>query len=139
MAESHRRTPRPKRNDKASVAAQLAGAPKSEFTAEKLQSMSDAVKSGRMKVDKLMISDDMVTGLRALIRSTGSVSFHCQYDFEGSRPMIKVGDLGETTIEEARELTRTIHALAAKGIDVQSGLHERLLRELKAQGTRWRP
>jgi hypothetical protein len=42
-----------------------------------------------------------------------------------------------STIEEARALTKTIRALAEKGIDVQSGLHERLLRELKAQGTRW--
>jgi hypothetical protein len=50
--------------------------------------------------------------------------------------MIKVGELPGTTIEEARALTKTIRALAAKGIDVQSGLHERLLR---VQGTRWRP
>jgi hypothetical protein len=135
MAESHRTTPRASRK----TVAQAVKAPKSEFTAERLQAMSDALKSGRMKVDKLMISDDIVTGLRALVRSTGTVSFHCQYDFNGSRPMLKVGDLGETTVEEARELTKTIRALAAKGIDVQSGLHERLLRELRAQGTRWRP
>jgi hypothetical protein len=135
MAESHRTTPRPKR----SIKAALANAPKSEFTAEMLQSMSEALKSGRMKVDKMMLSDDQQTGLRALVRSTGTVSFHCQYDFGGSRPMIKVGDLPGTTIAEARELTKTIRALAANGIDVQTGLLPRLLRELKSQGTRWRP
>jgi hypothetical protein len=135
MAESHRTTPRASRK-KVALAAKV---PKSEFTAEILESISNALKSGRMKVDKMMISDDVQTGLRALVRSTGTVSFHCQYDFNGSRPMLKVGDLGETTVEEARELTKTIRALAANGIDVQSGLHERLLRELRAQGTRWRP
>jgi hypothetical protein len=101
--------------------------------------MSDALKSGRMKVDKVTFTDDMQPGLRAIVRNTGTVTFHAHYDFKGSRPMLKVGDLGETTVEEARELTKTIRALAAKSIDVQFGLHERLLRELRAQGTKWRP
>jgi hypothetical protein len=139
MAESHRNTPRSKRDPKAALSAALAKAPKSEFTEEMLQSMSDALKSGRMKVDKVTFTDDMQPGLRAIVRNTGTVTFHAHYDFKGSRPMLKVGDLGETTVEEARELTKTIRALAAKGIDVQSGLHERLLRELRAQGTKWRP
>jgi hypothetical protein len=53
--------------------------------------------------------------------------------------MVKVGAIPGTTIKEARELTKTIRALAEKGIDIQDGLLPRLLRELKAWGTRWRP
>lgn len=101
--------------------------------------MSEALKSGRMKVDKVTFTDDVQPGLRAIVRSKGAITLHCHYDFEGSRPMIKVGEIPGCTVDEARALTKTIRALAAKGIDVQSGLHERLLRELKAQGTRWRP
>jgi Arm DNA-binding domain len=139
MALTRRTTPRPKRDPKASLAAFAANAPKSEFTAEMLQSMSEALKSGRMKVDKVTFTDDVQPGLRAIVRSKGAITLHCHYDFEGSRPMIKVGEIPGCTVDEARALTKTIRALAAKGIDVQSGLHERLLRELKAQGTRWRP
>jgi hypothetical protein len=109
------------------------------FTAEMLQGIAEALKSGRMKVDKLTFTDDLQPGLRAIVRNTGTVTFHAHYDFDGSRPMLKVGDLGETTVEEARALTKTIRALADQGIDVQRGLHERLLRELKAQGAKWRP
>jgi hypothetical protein len=138
MADNHRKTPRSKRDPKAAVEAFIAS-PKSEFTEGMLQSMSDALKSGRMKVDKVTFTDDVQPGLRAVVRQTGTVTFHAHYDFNGSRPMLKVGDLGETSIGEARALTKTIRALAEKGIDVQSGLHERLLRELKAQGTKWRP
>jgi hypothetical protein len=89
--------------------------------------------------DKLTFTDDMQPGLRAIVRNTGTVTFHAHYDFDGSRPMLKVGDLGETIVQEARTLTKTIRALADQGIDVQRGLHERLLRELKAQGAKWRP
>jgi len=90
-----------------------------------------------MKVDKVTFTDDVQPGLRAVVRPTGTVTLHAHYDFGGSRPMIKVGEVPGTSIAEARELTKTIRALAAKGIDVQAGLHERLLRELKAQGTKW--
>jgi hypothetical protein len=40
---------------------------------------------------------------------------------------------------EARELAGTVQALAGQGIDAQAGLHERLIRELKAKNIRWRP
>jgi hypothetical protein len=36
-------------------------------------------------------------------------------------------------------IARTVQALAEQGIDAQAGLHERLIRELKAKGIRWRP
>jgi hypothetical protein len=139
MALTRRTTPRPKRDPKSAIAAYAARANRTEFTEAMLTSMSEALQSGRMKVDKLTFTDDIQAGLRAVVRSKGAITLHATYDFDGSRPMMKVGEIPGTTIEEARALTKTIRALAAKGIDVQSGLHERLLRELKAQGTRWRP
>jgi hypothetical protein len=137
MKLTRRTTIRPKRTPKEAIADFAANAAKTEFTEKMLTSMSDALKSGRMKVAKLTFTDDVQAGLRAVVRPTGTVTLHAHYDFEGSRPMIKVGEIPGTTIEEARALTKTIRALAEKGIDVQSGLHERLLRELKTQGTRW--
>jgi hypothetical protein len=137
MTLTRRNTPRPKRDPSAALAAFAASAAKTEFTEKMLTSMSDALKSGRMKVAKLTFTDDVQPGLRAIVRPTGTVTLHAHYDFEGSRPMVKVGEIPGTTIEEARALTKTIRALAAKGVDVQAGLHERLLRELKAQGVRW--
>lgn len=53
--------------------------------------------------------------------------------------MLKVGELPGSTVADARALTRTIRAIAAEGIDVQDGLHERLLRELREKGDKWRP
>jgi Arm DNA-binding domain len=139
MKLTRRTTARPKRAPKEALADFAATAAKTEFTEKMLISMSDALKSGRMKVDKVTFTDDVQPGLRAIVRPTGTVTLHAHYDFDGSRPMIKVGEIPGTTIDEARELTKTIRALAENGIDVQSGLHERLLRELKAQGTKWRP
>jgi hypothetical protein len=139
MKLTRRTTTRPKRDPKAALTAFAAEASKTVFTAEMLIGMSDALKSGRMKVDKVTFTDDVEPGLRAIVRSKGAITLHAHYDFDGSRPMIKVGEIPGTTVNEARALTKTIRALAAKGIDVQSGLHERLLRELKAQGTKWRP
>ena len=48
----------------------------------------------------------------------------------------KLGDHPDMSIAEARQLTRTVQTLAAIGIDPQEGLHERLIRELKAKGTK---
>lgn len=42
-------------------------------------------------------------------------------------------------ISEARVLAKTVRLLAARGIDVQAGLHERLVRELTEKGEKWRP
>jgi Arm DNA-binding domain len=139
MKLTRRTTARPKRDPKVALADFAAAAAKTEFTEKMLTNMSDALKSGRMKVDKLTFTDDVQPGLRAIVRPTGTVTLHAHYDFEGSRPMIKVGEIPGTTVDEARSLTKTIRALAERGIDVQSGLHERLLRELKAHGTKWRP
>ncbi len=84
-----------------------------------------------------MISDAK-TGLRVIVSPTKEISFHVHYAFEGSRPFLLLGYAGEgMTVERARKLARTIRALAAKEIDPQSGLRERLIRELEAEGEAW--
>jgi hypothetical protein len=85
-----------------------------------------------------------VTGLRAVVNKSSLITLHCSYEIGENRPFILLGSLNEDaenhiTIKEARELTKTIKALAAKGIDVQDGLHKRLIRELKRDGAAWKP
>ncbi|MDB5615919.1 Arm DNA-binding domain-containing protein [Tardiphaga sp.] len=111
----------------------------SEFTETMLLGMAAALKTGRLKVDKLAFSDDVQHGLRAIVRKTGTITLHAHYEIGESRPMLKVGDLPGSTIAEARKITKTVRALAAKGIDVQDGMLPRLLRELREQGENWRP
>ena len=115
----------------------------SKFTEKLLHQMSEDIKSGATSLKKkqpwLNIGDDRQTGLRAIIRKSGAVTFHAMYQIEDSRPMIAVGHFPDTTIEEARHLTKVVRGLADKGIDVQSGLHQRLLQELERDGLNWRP
>lgn len=85
------------------------------------------------------MSDNVVTGLQCMVRKTGLISYHVGYSYDGSRPVLKLGNHPEMTVAEARELAKTVRALADMGIDPQEGLHERLIRELKAKGTKWRP
>lgn len=115
----------------------------SKFNAELLIETALDVKSGARPTLKsqpwVSIGDDRQPGLRAIIRKSGAVTFHAMYYFGDSRPMITVGQFPETTIEEARHLTKVVRGLAEKGIDVQEGLHSRLLRELEEEGLDWRP
>lgn len=109
------------------------------FEIKALLSITEALSSGRMKIDRLTVSDNVVPGLRAICRATGGISYHITYSVNGSRPYLKVGSHPETSIAEAREIAKTVIALARQGIDPQVGLHERLIRELREQGTKWRP
>lgn len=111
----------------------------STFTISWLQKLADGLTTGHMKTDRITISDDLVPGLRAIVRDTGGISFHVQYTIGKSRPYLKIGEVPGTTIEQARKLARIVLSLAKQGIDPQSGLHERLLRELAEQGDKWRP
>jgi hypothetical protein len=61
-----------------------------------------------------------------------------QYRVKDTRPSLLLGHFPKMKIEEARGIAATIEALADKGIDVQDGLHDRLIRELKQQGVNWR-
>ncbi|KRQ11888.1 hypothetical protein AOQ73_05635 [Bradyrhizobium pachyrhizi] len=79
-----------------------------------------------------------------MIHKSGLISFHCSYYVGENRPFMKLGDLNEDspnhiTLDDARDLTKTIKALGEKGIDVQEGLHRRLIKELKKEGLKWRP
>jgi hypothetical protein len=102
------------------------------------------LKSGRLPLARQQISDDMVVGLRAVVNRSGLISFHVSYYVGDKRPFMVIGDLNEDSdkhlsITEAREIAKTIKALGDKGVDVQDGLHKRLVRELKRDGLQWRP
>lgn len=120
-------------------------AAKSEFTEEMLFQAAKDLSSGRLKLERVRISDDMVTGLRAVVnRGSGLVTLHVSYEVGDDRPYMLLGSLNKDadnhiTIEQARELARTVKALGDKGINVQDGLHKRLIRELREKGTAWRP
>jgi hypothetical protein len=82
-----------------------------------------------MKTDRITVSDDLVSGLRAVIRDTGGSVFTY------STPSENRADISRSAKcqgPRSRKLAnwRTVLALVQQGIDPQSGLHERLLREL---------
>lgn len=122
----------------------LRAAEPSKFDAKTLQALAKDLQGGRLPLERVTVSDDMVTGLRAVVYKSGLISFAISYHFDGERPFLKLGSLDEkaddhVTITEVRELAKTVKALADKGIDPQRGLHQRLIRELREKGTAWRP
>jgi hypothetical protein len=103
----------------------------SVFTEATLAAMAKDLKSRRLVLDRTTVSDDLVVGLRALITKDGNVTYHASYHFGDTRPLLKLGVLDpkhpdHISLDDARELTKTIKALADKGIDPQDGLHRRL-------------
>lgn len=110
----------------------------SRFSNETIDALIDDLKTQRVPLDRISITDEQQPGLRAIIRKTGEVTLHMQYFVRDSRPSLLLGHYPKMTIAEARELARTVEHLADKGIDVQDGLHDRLIRELKQQGVNWR-
>lgn len=117
--------------------------PPTTFTTKKLEQYRDEVMSGKIPVPEknpfTRVVDDRQVGLRAIIRKSGTISYHAAYNIGESRPMLTVGHWPDTSIETARERTRVIQALARRGIDPQAGLHERLLEEIDRDGEKWRP
>jgi hypothetical protein len=118
-------------------------APSVKFTADRLEAFAKDLKSQRVPLERQQISDDRVVGLRAMIHKTGLIAFHVSYYVGDKRPFMKIGDFNKESpdyisIEDAREVAKTIKALGEKGIDVQDGLQRRLVRELKEKGTNWR-
>lgn len=116
----------------------------SKFTEETLLAVARDLKSGRLPMQRTQLSDDMVQGLRANIQASGLVTYHVAYRVGDERPFVAIGhgnkDMDDyITVTEARELTKTIKKLGDMGIDVQDGLYARLMRELKEQGSAWRP
>jgi hypothetical protein len=97
-----------------------------------------------MPLPRTQLSDDMVTGLRAMIFRNGVVSLNVSFFVGDERPFLKLGTLNKDapdhiSIADARHLAKTIISLGAKGIDVRDGLDKRLFRELREKGEKWRP
>lgn len=118
-------------------------AEKSKFDATTLLNIAKDLQAGKLPLERVRVSDDVVTGLRAVVNRSGLVTLHVSYEIGENRPFMLLGSLNKDTdnhitIDDARNLARTVKALADKGIDVQDGLHRRLVKELKEQGTRWR-
>lgn len=124
----------------------------SRFSPDTIDKLAADLKAGRLGVrDKVIISDDRQTGLRAIVRASGNISFHVHYNMGDARPYMLVGHYpdaperkrnakaAQEAIDDARGIAETVRKLADMGIDPQDGLHERLLRELRSQGTDWRP
>lgn len=116
----------------------------SKFDTKTLQALAKDLQQGRLPLERVTVSDDMVTGLRAVVYKSGLITFAISYHFGDERPFLKLGVLDEKapdhiSVTDARELAKTVKALADKGIDVQAGLHARLLREIREKGTAWRP
>src|SRR4051812_28759042 len=89
----------------------------SKFGPATFVALLDDLQSGRIPLDRITVSDDIVPGLRAIIRNTGNVSYHVSYTVDGSRPYLKIGDYPAMSLERARKIARTVLALADKGID----------------------
>lgn len=117
----------------------------SKFNVEQLEMLANDLKTGRLKLNRITVSDNIVKGLRAIVRDTGLISYHVYYTVgEGDAAYLKIGvhepkNPDHLTIPEARDLARTVKALGKKGIDPQEGLHQRLVRELKEMGPAWKP
>lgn len=118
--------------------------PSSKFTEERLWAFSRDLQTQRLPLERQQISDDMQIGLRAVVHKSGRIAFHVSYNVGDKRPFMFIGTFDDPedpdfiSIEDARHLAKTIRALGDKGIDVQSGLHRRLIKELKDKGTSWR-
>lgn len=116
----------------------------SRFNAENIMGVAKDLKSGRLPLDKTQLADDLVTGLRATVMKTGVITWSVQYDVGDSRPFMKIGQFNDPkaddylTLDQARELTRTIKALGNKGINPQDGLLKRLVFELQRDGANWK-
>lgn len=126
-------------------ATRSTGSPSTKFTAETLEAFARDLKSGRVPLERQQVSDDRVTGLRAIVYKSGLIVFAVSYYVDGAnRPFMRLGSMNKDepdymTIEEARELAKTVKAIGDKGIDPQDGLLRRLIAELKRDGVNWKP
>lgn len=108
----------------------------SKFEAKTLEALAKDLQAGRLPLDRVTISDDMVTGLRAVVYKSGLISFAISYHLGDERPFLKLGSLNKDaddhiSIADAREVAKSVKKLADKGIDPQAGLHSRLIREIR--------
>lgn len=121
-----------------------------EFTEESLKAVVDDLRSGPIRTNsRITICDKVVTGLRAVVSKSGNIALSACYNFNESRPMTKLGEIGVTerdyeymTIDDARQLTKIIHSLADKGISIEeeiAKIRQKLLRDVLEKGSDWKP
>ena len=95
--------------------------PESKFTAERLLAFTKDLQTQRVPLERQQISDDMQLGLRAVCHKSGLIAFHVSYNVGDKRPFMRLGtfdnpkDPDYITIEDARELAKTVRALGDKG------------------------
>lgn len=75
----------------------------------------------------------------ALMRDTGEISYHALYTVGDKRSSLRLGEHPDMDLSKAMKLARDISALGRMGIDPQEGLHQKLIKEIDAQGAKWRP
>lgn len=119
-------------------------AEKSKFDATTLLAVAKDLKEGRLPLERVRISDDMVVGLRAVVNKSSLVTLHVSYEVGDDRPFWKLGDVNKDSpeyisIEDARELAKTVKALGLRGINVEEASRKRLIKELQRDGVAWRP
>lgn len=119
-------------------------AEKSKFDEATLLAIGKDLASGKLPLERVRVSDDMVVGLRAVVNRSGLVTLHASYSVGEDRPFKLLGSLNKDaknhiTIEKARHLTKVIKALGDKGINVDEANDRRLLKELEREGANWKP
>lgn len=112
------------------------------------------LKTRRIPLKRLQLSDKMGNGLRVIIRPTGHISYHCHYfapewpadlvaDDEDEakvvRPLKKIGVYPESSVAKVRQRALVITTLAKNGMDYRWALLPRVLREIDKEGLKWRP
>jgi hypothetical protein len=108
------------------------------FTDKNFQRYANDLQNGNLTLPKVTLTHE---NLQVIIRNTGTISYHALYwTQDGVRTSLTLGHHSEgMRLPQARQLTETIRKLADRGIDVQDGLHKRLIRELTEQGEKWKP
>lgn len=108
----------------------------------KIADLQDAKKIAIMNKTRERLTDAHAPGLRVIAYPSGQVTFSVEYRIPGikTRMNVTLGYWPDTmSIHEAREVAETVRELGERGVDVQLGLHTRLVQELKRDGVNWRP
>jgi hypothetical protein len=99
-------------------------APSTKFTAERLEAFARDLKSQRVPLERQTVSDDRVTGLRAVVHKSGRIALHVSYYVGDKRPFMLLGNLDDPkdpdyiSVEDAREIAKTVKALGERGIEI---------------------
>lgn len=114
------------------------------FTEEYFHQTAEQMRTGRAPMKRMQHSDEMVAGLRAQVFPSGIISYHVSFYVGDERPFMMIGYANKDsplylTVQEAREVAKTVIALGKRGVNPQDGLLPRLLKELRRDGERWKP